>query len=327
VLARLAAAVQRLSVTALHLLRVLPLPVLSYGDSSGDCQDGVEATMANFAAMVGQEVDASRPSFRALIGLALRLMLRQHKSPLIKQLFESSASLSTSSSHLEPPVVQIDRFKALKDPGDRLQHTVLAQIQRQMGDGARNMRGNKWWRVSYVGMKFEQSRPAGEEEADPVFEAFAAENKMKKCPQCSAWVQKINGCDAIHCLCNLVFCYQCAGVLPEDVGPGIKPCQCPDVPSLLRSHRGQSNHNMSSELEAAWYRESMRLLSVEFHRWAQAPEIEQASTVKKPLFVVLSDGLLVPNTSCPVDEVAELYEFCGQLFGACARGTAKGGNQ
>jgi hypothetical protein len=55
-------------------------------------------------------------------------------------------------------MVQIDRFKALKDPGDNLQHTVLAQVQRQLGDGARTMSGNKWWKVSYVGMKFEQSR-------------------------------------------------------------------------------------------------------------------------------------------------------------------------
>jgi hypothetical protein len=71
---------------------------------------------------------------------------------------------------------------------------------------------------------------------------------------------------------------------------------------------------MSAELEAAWYRESMRLLGVEIHRWAQAPEMEQASTCKKPLFVELRDGLLVPNTSCPVEEVSKLYEFCGQLI-------------
>ena len=53
-------------------------------------------------------------------------------------------------------MVQIDRFKALKDPGDKLQHTVLAQVQRQLGDRARAMSGRKWWRVSYVGMKFEE---------------------------------------------------------------------------------------------------------------------------------------------------------------------------
>jgi hypothetical protein len=170
-------------------------------------------------------------------------------------------------------------------------------------------------------------RPAADEEADPVFEAFAAENKMKKCPQCSAWVQKTNGCDAIHCLCDLVFCYKCAGVLPEDVGQGKQLCKCPEVPSLMRSHRGRNNHNMSAELEAAWYRESMRLLGVEIHRWAQAPGMEQASTCKKPLFVELRDGLLVPNTSCPVDEVSKLYEFCGQLFGACARGATKSGKK
>ena len=93
------------------------------------------------------------------MGLALRLMLRQHKVPLIQQLLASAApSLSASSSRSEPPMVQIDRFKALKDPGNNLQHTVLAQVQRQLGDGARTMSGNKWWKVSHVCMKCEQSR-------------------------------------------------------------------------------------------------------------------------------------------------------------------------
>jgi len=178
------------------------------------------------------------------MSVALRLMLRQHKAPLITEILR----LDSSSARHSMQEVKIDRFQALKDCGERLQHTVLAQIHRQLGAHAKAMRGDTWWKVSFVGMQVEKNDDAQED--DPEFEKFAQANRMRRCPRCQAWVQKTDGCDAIHCLCNLVFCYLCAGVL--NPGQGIKQCKCPGVPGLLRQHEGARNHNMRPEVEAAW---------------------------------------------------------------------------
>jgi hypothetical protein len=32
---------------------------------------------------------------------------------------------------------------------------------------------------------------------------------LKKCPNCSIWVEKIAGCEYISCKCGIQFCYRC----------------------------------------------------------------------------------------------------------------------
>jgi len=234
-LSQLAAVLSRLSVVTLHLLKLLPLAVLSEFDSSSG---------AELRGYEGEAAASPTSTFRSLMSVALRLMLRQHKAPLITEILR----LDSSSARHSMQEVKIDRFQALKDCGERLQHTVLAQIHRQLGAHAKAMRGDTWWKVSFVGMQVEKNDDAQED--DPEFEKFAQANRMRRCPRCQAWVQKTDGCDAIHCLCNLVFCYLCAGVL--NPGQGIKQCKCPGVPGLLRQHEGARNHNMRPEVEAAW---------------------------------------------------------------------------
>jgi hypothetical protein len=232
-LSQLAASLSRLSIVTLHLLKLVPLAALSELDSYG------------VAELSGHGARDGEAPFRSLMSVALRLMIRKHKEPLIKEILQ----LDSSSARQSLPEVKVDRFQALKDPGDKLQHTIFAQIQRQLGLNATAMRGDRWWKVSFVGMQIDQNEAAQQD--DPEFENFAKANKMQKCPRCSAWVQKTDGCDAMHCLCNQVFCYICAGVLKE--GTGIKQCKCPGVASLLQAHEGRANHNMRPEVEAAWY--------------------------------------------------------------------------
>ena len=210
---QLAASLSRLSIVTLHLLKLVPLAALSVSDCSG------------VAELRGHGARDDEASFRSLMSLALRLMIRKHKEPLINEILQ----LDTSSARQSLPEVKIDRFQALKDAGDKLQHTVIAQIQRQLGLNAIAMRGDRWWKVSFVGMQVDKNEAAQDD--DPEFENFAKANRMQKCPRCSAWVQKTDGCDAMHCLCNQVFCYICAGVLKE--GTGIKQCKCPGAVSSL----------------------------------------------------------------------------------------------
>jgi hypothetical protein len=212
-LSQLAASLSRLSIVTLHLLKLVPLAALSVSDCSG------------VAELRGHGARDDEASFRSLMSLALRLMIRKHKEPLINEILQ----LDTSSARQSLPEVKIDRFQALKDAGDKLQHTVIAQIQRQLGLNAIAMRGDRWWKVSFVGMQVDKNEAAQDD--DPEFENFAKANRMQKCPRCSAWVQKTDGCDAMHCLCNQVFCYICAGVLKE--GTGIKQCKCPGAVSSL----------------------------------------------------------------------------------------------
>jgi len=207
--------------------------------------------------------------------------------------------------------VKIDCFKALKDPGDKLQHTVLAQISAQM-DLASGMRGAKWWIVSYVGMKYEANPGAPPQEVDAATAALFAKLNLKQCLQCQAMVGKTQVCNAMDCVCNLVFCFKCLGVAnPGETG--FKQCQCSDV--QLQTH---SNGNRRSELEAANFRSSVRSIGEEIHRIAETPEFGKAAR-KCLLFVEIRDGLLVPNPSCKFNEAEKLCEFVGQIMGASAR--------
>ena len=84
----------------------------------------------------------------------------------------------------------------------------------------------------------------GEEGGDE-FQKYATKQKLKQCPKCKFWVQKSSGCDAMHCRCNLVFCYRCGGCLKGTATRnGFKECQCGNE-GLLQSHEGSSvNHNL-----------------------------------------------------------------------------------
>ena len=49
--------------------------------------------------------------------------------------------------------------------------------------------------------------------SDAAFEHFARAQRLRQCPKCRYFVEKTSGCDAMHCRCSLVFCYQCGGTL------------------------------------------------------------------------------------------------------------------
>ena len=103
----------------------------------------------------------------------------------------------------------------------------------------------------HAGMRCEQYRAehGDEEAADEVFASFASRANLKQCPKCKFWVEKTDGCDAMHCRCNLVFCYKCGGVLKAR--DGIKQCSCGEgVAQLLRAHEGAANHNRPDQAGA-----------------------------------------------------------------------------
>jgi len=90
-------------------------------------------------------------------------------------------------------------------------------------------------------------KSAGDEggDGDDGFKQFASRQKLKQCPKCQFWVEKISGCDAMHCRCNLVFCYRCGGCLRGTASRGgFKECKCNGVASLLQAHEGATNHNL-----------------------------------------------------------------------------------
>lgn len=109
-------------------------------------------------------------------------------------------------------------------------------------------RAGPWHR----GMRCEQYQAErGDPEAsDAAFAAFAKQQKLKQCPKCKFWVEKKDGCDAMHCRCNFVFCYKCGGVLKATatrMGPGsaISVCECgSNRAEELRIHeQARTNHN------------------------------------------------------------------------------------
>jgi hypothetical protein len=96
----------------------------------------------------------------------------------------------------------------------------------------------------HTGMRCEQFQAErGDPEAsDAAFAQFASSQRLKqcaianrsspplaresnpplrpsaRCPKCRWWVEKSSGCDAMHCRCNLVFCYKCGGDDPPTRG-------------------------------------------------------------------------------------------------------------
>ena len=82
-----------------------------------------------------------------------------------------------------------------------------------------------------------------EDVEDASFKAFVNDRNFKQCPKCKHWVEKRDGCVAMHCRCNLIFCYQCAGVR-QAAGTPYEQCTCDGVESLLRAHETMRNHNL-----------------------------------------------------------------------------------
>ena len=75
-----------------------------------------------------------------------------------------------------------------------------------------------------------------------MFADMAKQQQLKQCPKCKFWVEKADGCDAMHCRCNLVFCYKCGGCLRAK--EGVKKCECSSQDQAnLRAHEGAHNHN------------------------------------------------------------------------------------
>ena len=75
--------------------------------------------------------------------------------------------------------------------------------------------------------------------SEAAFAAFAKNQKLRQCPKCKFFVEKSSGCDAMHCRCNLVFCYKCGGVLKQNAkqGTGLNECRC-GHDDILRAHEG-----------------------------------------------------------------------------------------
>ena len=55
----------------------------------------------------------------------------------------------------------------------------------------------------------EYQRGKKEEENDTKFEEYIRGSRLKQCPNCKRWVEKISGCDHIRCSCGIDFCYNC----------------------------------------------------------------------------------------------------------------------
>ena len=52
------------------------------------------------------------------------------------------------------------------------------------------------------------------DQGDQKFDLMAQQEKLRMCPKCKAWVQKIEGCNYILCRCKHEFCYVCGAHYP-----------------------------------------------------------------------------------------------------------------
>ena len=58
--------------------------------------------------------------------------------------------------------------------------------------------------------------------------ALAKSGKWKACPHCGAWVQRVDGCNAMQCRCSKKFCYSC-GHKTGGGAAGKGDCTCKDA--------------------------------------------------------------------------------------------------
>ena len=97
-----------------------------------------------------------------------------------------------------------------------------------------------------------QAERGDPEASDAAFASFAKQQHLKQCPKCQFWVEKTSGCDAMHCRCNLVFCYVCGGVAKATaarLGSGsaaLAACRCGSNRAYELDYHEQApyNHNL-----------------------------------------------------------------------------------
>ena len=70
----------------------------------------------------------------------------------------------------------------------------------------------------------EYQRSKNKDESDVKFEEYAKGSKLKQCPKCKRWVEKISGCDHITCSCGTPFCYRCGRIKESDRDHGCRYC-------------------------------------------------------------------------------------------------------
>ena len=70
----------------------------------------------------------------------------------------------------------------------------------------------------------EYQRTKNKDENDVKFEEYAKGSKLKQCPKCKRWVEKVSGCDHITCPCGTPFCYRCGRIKESDFDHGCRYC-------------------------------------------------------------------------------------------------------
>ena len=70
----------------------------------------------------------------------------------------------------------------------------------------------------------EYQKSINKNENDAQFELYIKGNKLKQCPKCKRWVEKIDGCDHIICSCGTPFCYKCGRIKERDDGHFCRFC-------------------------------------------------------------------------------------------------------
>ena len=70
----------------------------------------------------------------------------------------------------------------------------------------------------------EYQRTKNKDENDFKFEEYIKGSKLKQCPKCKRWVEKVSGCDHIKCSCGTPFCYRCGKIKESDFDHGCKYC-------------------------------------------------------------------------------------------------------
>ena len=70
----------------------------------------------------------------------------------------------------------------------------------------------------------EYQRSVNKDENDTKFEEYIKGNRLKQCPKCKRWVEKVSGCDHIQCSCGAAFCYMCGNIKHPNEGHGCKHC-------------------------------------------------------------------------------------------------------
>lgn len=64
----------------------------------------------------------------------------------------------------------------------------------------------------------EYNQLTDEKALDQQFETVIGREGFQLCPTCNAWVEKIDGCNVVRCVCETEFCYEC--------GVAIDDCEC-----------------------------------------------------------------------------------------------------